>query len=344
MRIYIIILIIIVIVAGCGKQNVKNENKINKFALSPPSDIYIVDSVLTTIDSIYIYYDSARKFLDKQDTIGAGIYFESAFNLIHNFDEETKSLLMEWSVYDSLLLKLNEDYARIQDPYSMDFEAEEIREELIAFEEESINDSAAFDSIATSAQTDTLTIPLEVNKRVKLAMQYFQTKGRKVFNVWLKRLGKYENMIKDILIEEGLPTDICYLAMIESGFNPKAYSYARASGMWQFIYATGIHYGLRGDWWFDERRDPTLSTRAAAKHLNDLYDRFGHWYLALAGYNYSPGKLANKIRRYNTRDFWKIKRLPRQTRNYIPTYIAATIIAKNPEKYGFYVEKSEPVA
>ncbi len=108
MRIYIIIIIIFGIVAGCGKQNVKNENEIKKFSVSPPPDIYIVDSVLTTIDSIYIYYDSARKFLDKQDTIGAGIYFENAFNLIQNFDEETKSMLMEWSEYDSLLFRLNE--------------------------------------------------------------------------------------------------------------------------------------------------------------------------------------------------------------------------------------------
>jgi len=151
-------------------------------------------------------------------------------------------------------------------------------------------------------------------------------------------------MIKDILRKEGVPTDLFYLSMIESGFNPKAYSYARASGLWQFIYATGSHYGLRGDWWFDERRDPILATHAAARHLKDLYERFkGHWYIALAGYNYSPGKLARKIRQYNTYDFWKIRRLPRQTRNYIPTYIAATLIAKEPHKYGFFVEPETAV-
>lgn len=341
-RILSLVLIIGLIVSCSQKKEIIKKDKQNTF-LKHPDNMYIVDSVLNRVDSIYVYYDSARNFLDNQDTIGANIYFEHAFNLIQKFDQDTRTLLMEWADYDSLLQKLNDDYSRIHDPYTLNLEAEELRHELSEFEEEQMGDSVAIDTMEKDQYADSITIPLDINRRVKLALQYFQTKGRKVFTIWLQRAGKYEKMIKDILREEGLPLDLTYLAMIESGFNPKARSYARASGMWQFIYATGSHYGLRADWWFDERRDPLLATRAAARHLKDLYDRFGHWYLALAGYNYSPGKLASKIRRYKTNDFWKIKGLPRQTRNYVPTYIAATLIAKEPHKYGFFVETSPPV-
>ena len=123
--------------------------------------------------------------------------------------------------------------------------------------------------------------------------------------------------------------------MIESGFNPKAYSYAHASGPWQFISSTGKIFGLDVGWWYDERRDPIKSTRAAAMYLKKLYTDFDDWYLALASYNCGENKVKRHVKKYKTRDFWNLKRLPRQTRNYVPTYIAATIMAKNPEKYGF---------
>ena len=222
-------------------------------------------------------------------------------------------------------------------------EAEEIRHELTNIEEETFGDSTEIAVSVVDLDSNHNTIPLEINRRVELALKYFQTRGRKVFSIWLERSGRYENLIKPVLHENGLPENLFYLPMIESGYNPKAYSYARASGLWQFIYATGKYYGLRRSWWFDERRDPTLSTTAACEHLKDLYNRFGDWYLALAGYNCNPKKIENRMRRYKTRDFWKLKRLPRQTRNYIPTFIAANLIAENPNKYGFYIDKNSAV-
>jgi membrane-bound lytic murein transglycosylase D len=186
-------------------------------------------------------------------------------------------------------------------------------------------------------------LPITLNYKVRLAIKYFQTKGRGVFTRWLERSGKYEPLIDEMLERYQMPRDLKYLAMIESGFNPNAYSYAHAAGMWQFISSTGRYYGLRNDWWFDERRDVLKSTEAAVRHLRDLYDQFGDWYLALAGYNCSPSKVHRNIRRYNSRDFWKLKRLPRQTRNYVPTFLAATIIANDPKKFGFYVDKTKPV-
>ncbi|MBD3223551.1 MAG: LysM peptidoglycan-binding domain-containing protein, partial [Caldithrix sp.] len=186
-------------------------------------------------------------------------------------------------------------------------------------------------------------IPLTLNRRVRLAIRYFQTKGRYVFTKWLERSGKYEHIVKGLIKEKGLPEELYYLPMIESGFNPSARSYARAVGMWQFISATGRYYGLRHNWWFDERRDVIKSTNAALEHLKDLNDRFGHWYLALAGYNCNPRRVDYNIRRYNTRDFWKLRRLPRQTRNYVPTFLAATLIAKHPKKFGFFVNKEQSI-
>ena len=190
-------------------------------------------------------------------------------------------------------------------------------------------------------------IPIVVNHRVEYFVDYFQNKHRKDFARWLKRSGKYIPMMKDILKEAGLPEDLVYLAMIESGFNPCAYSRRRASGPWQFIYGTGKKYGLVVNWWIDERRNPEKSTVAAARYLKDLYDQFSCWYLAAAGYNAGAGKISRAIRRYRTEDFWELARhryLRRETKNYVPKMIAAALIAKEPEKYGFTdIEYDEPI-
>ncbi|MCX5807518.1 MAG: transglycosylase SLT domain-containing protein [Proteobacteria bacterium] len=181
-------------------------------------------------------------------------------------------------------------------------------------------------------------IPIVFNDAVKYFIQYFTTEKRKVFSNWLKRSRFYIPIIKEILNEEGLPEDLVYLAMIESGFNPKAYSPANASGPWQFIYTTGGRYGLRSNYWIDERRDPEKSTIAATKYLRDLFNQFGCWYLAAAGYNAGEGRVGRAIERHNTNNFWELVKyntLPKETREYIPKLIAAAIIAKEPEKFGF---------
>lgn len=181
-------------------------------------------------------------------------------------------------------------------------------------------------------------IPIIINRKVNFWLDYFQTRGRKFFKRWLARSGKYIPMMKKILRENALPEDLIYLAMIESGFKPYAYSRARAVGPWQFIRRTGQRYGLKANWCIDERRDPEKSTIAAAAHLKDLYDEFNHWYLAAAGYNAGAGKIKRAIKRYSTEDFWemsKFRYLHRETKNYVPKMIAAAMIAKEPEKYGF---------
>ncbi len=190
-------------------------------------------------------------------------------------------------------------------------------------------------------------IPIVINARVEQFIQYFQTTARKVFSNWLSRSGKYIPFMRNLLREHGLPEDLVFMALIESGFSPYAYSRMKASGPWQFIYLTGKKYGLRVNWWIDERRDPEKSTIAAAKYLKDLYDMFECWYLAAASYNAGEGKIANAVRRYKTEDFWELTKyryLKRETKDYVPQMIAAALIAKDPEKYGFFgLEYQDPL-
>ena len=178
-------------------------------------------------------------------------------------------------------------------------------------------------------------IPLVRTTTVDQFINYFKTKGKKQFQIWLDRKHEYGGLINEILTEQELPEELVNLAMIESGLNPKAFSRASAAGIWQFIYSTGKLYDLKRDWYVDERRDPIKSTYAASAHLKDLFEEFDHWYLALAAYNSGSGRVHRAMRLHQTSDFWQLHTLPRETRNYIPYYLAAAIIARNPEEYGF---------
>ena len=178
-------------------------------------------------------------------------------------------------------------------------------------------------------------IPITYNQKVASIIKFFQNEGRSSFQKWLNRISRYKPIILPILEDEGVPSELFYLAMIESGLNPNAYSYAHASGIWQFIASTGKNYGLKKNWWIDERRDFEKSTRAAAHYLKDLFEEFDDWYLAFAAYNCGSGRVRKVIKRQNTNDYWKLSRLPAQTRNYVPNIMAAIFIANDPGKYGF---------
>lgn len=186
-------------------------------------------------------------------------------------------------------------------------------------------------------QTVQSDLPLVINDYVAGYINYFSTSGRATFENSVARAGKYRDMILRIFREEGVPQDLIYLAQAESGFKPLALSRARARGMWQFMASRGAGYGLHRNWWVDDRQDPEKATRAAARHLKDLYSEFGDWYLAMAAYNSGPGNVQQAVKRTGYADFWELYKrnvLPKETKNYVPIILAMTIMSKNPAQYG----------
>jgi len=192
---------------------------------------------------------------------------------------------------------------------------------------------------ATAARWD---IPVVRNEAVEHFVDVFQGRRSEEMAIYLKRSGRYEGMIRSKLRKAGMPEDLVYLTMIESGFNPNARSNANAVGMWQFMAGTARGYGLRVDGYVDERRDPERSTDAALRYLRDLHDQLGSWYLAAAAYNGGDGRVSRALaaetgrsRGRSEADFWRIRhRLPRETREYVPLMLAAAVVGKEPEKYG----------
>lgn len=188
-------------------------------------------------------------------------------------------------------------------------------------------------------------LPLMINEYVAGYINYFSTHGRGVFEGAWVRSGRYKEMILRIFREEGVPQDLIYLAQAESGFKPLALSRARARGMWQFMSSRGVGYGLRRSLWVDDRQDPEKATRAAARHLKDLYNQFGDWYLAMAAYNSGPGNVQQAVRRTGYADFWELYKrnvLPAETKNYVPIILAMTIMSKNPAQYGLDAIQPDP--
>lgn len=278
-------------------------------------------------------------------------HFEDTSEVKYCFDRSFE-IMAEISRLDTLALLQQDEFNRFYEKITFDFQesysylngdsgtygAAFIKEELI---------EVALDTVALAH--DTLLIvddrpghfPLVSSKQINRIIEYFSTRERERFQKWLNNAGLYKEHMLPILREYGLPDELFYLALIESGFNPVAYSYAHASGPWQFIASTGAIYGLKRNWWIDERRDPIKSTYAAAKYLSKLYKEFDDWFLALAAYNTGESRVWRAIRREGTRDYWKLRSLPKQTRNYVPTLMAGITIALDPEKYGFENEPED---
>jgi membrane-bound lytic murein transglycosylase D len=175
-------------------------------------------------------------------------------------------------------------------------------------------------------------------KAVEKNITLFTEQIKERFSIWLSRSGKYMEMMKEILKGENIPEEIVFIPLIESGFSPYACSPARAVGYWQFIASTARKYGLKINWWMDERRDPVKSTVAAANYFKDLYGMFGSWNLAMAAYNAGEGKILKAINKTNSDDYWLLldtKYIRRETKDYVPRFIAASLIANSPEEFGF---------
>ena len=214
----------------------------------------------------------------------------------------------------------------------------------------------AFDAPAETAETvpslggltgpsDLYNVPIVMDSSVQSHIRYFNTSIHNRFEQWLLRLSRYRPLVENIFAEFHLPSDLVFLSLVESGFNPYAYSRAKATGPWQFMKGTAKVYGLRVDSYVDERRDPIKSTVAAARYLRDLYDLFGAWPLAMAAYNAGEGKVMRALQKAQAESFTDISKtrlIRRETKEYVPRFMAATIIAKNPNRYGFAQEASAP--
>jgi len=188
-------------------------------------------------------------------------------------------------------------------------------------------------------------VPIVMDSSVQAHIRYFNTAIHGRFEEWLLRLSRYQPLVETIFTEFHLPSDLVYLSLVESGFNPYAYSRAKATGPWQFMKGTAKAYGLRVDNYVDERRDPIKSTVAAARYLRDLYDLFGTWPLAMAAYNAGEGKVMRALHKARAESFSEISKtrlIRRETKEYVPRFMAATIIARNPDRYGFTQESAAP--
>jgi len=324
-----------------GNQEYLNANSEGAAA----NDLIESEDIRAALKKAEIYYTQGVIYYQRNILDSSQVSFEEALLVISelDFDETIYQADAKWMA--TLLKEIESDYRLTLMTsgvlYSEGSAAafRELFSDIKNFK--TLKDSGHFhEPTKDSVNYD---VPILLNEKVENSLAYLQTVAHETFESYLSRSGKYIPHMEKILAEEGLPHDLVYLPLIESGFNPHAYSYARAVGPWQFISSTGKRYGLNRDWWYDDRRDFEKSTRAAARYLKDLYEEFDSWELALASYNGGEGRVRREIKRAKSRDFWKLK-LARQTRNYIPLFMAAVLIAKQPHKYGFFPDYEEPLA
>lgn len=252
--------------------------------------------------------------------------------LIINKKELPSSLEIEPGLDNTATKDLPNEEGQIKADYNVPAEATDIETDPGV----KLNIDTTFNQEQADLNVPEMTIV--INKHVVNHITYFQTRMKDKFTLWLSRSSLYIPMMRQVLREYALPEDLVYISLIESGFNPNAYSRAKAAGAWQFIKSTGKKYGLRIDDWVDERRNPAKSTVAAARYLKDLFEMFGDWDLAMASYNAGEGRIQRALIKSKGNDFWDLtstKHIKRETKEYVPKFMAATLIAKNPERYGF---------
>jgi membrane-bound lytic murein transglycosylase D len=320
----------------------------------------IVAAKVTLVDPIVeLIARSEQRFTQGQAELklghltAAGGLFDAALDMLLTRPGGAKSDSRIWAQYQRLrgrisaleIMALREGDGFTQTPTEPAFIDRVLDVATLSLPEPTKATEAA---VAADLATTVHDLPIDNNERVQSFIELFQTNLRDFMQESLERSAKYLPMVQDVFRSEGIPLDLAYLALVESGYKTNALSRASARGMWQFMPATGKEHGLAQNWFLDERSDPEKATRAAAQYLKSLNRMFdGDWNLAMASYNAGPGRLQRAVKSSRINDYWKLtatsRYLPKETRNYVPMIMAAVLIAKNPEAYGFQAVPAAPL-
>jgi membrane-bound lytic murein transglycosylase D len=311
-------------------------------AASDSTSAFLDDGVIEQLEFARKRYLTALTAIEKKDTAEAARQFERAIQILNDLasypriDENPDFADLAQSIVEDY-----ENYIRNIDDLDETASAYVLRERIFEEIQASKNtvEALTVPKVSAPRTIPQSAIPLVVNEAVETELAFLTSdRAKKFLKRWIERTGRWFDMFKRIAREEGVPEEIAHLSMIESGLDPDAVSRVKAVGMWQFMQPTGRDYGLDVTFWQDERRDPEKATRAAMRYLKDLYNDFGDWHLTLAAYNFGWGNVKRTIRRSGLANpsFWDITGLlPRETRRYVPLFIATTLVTTNREQYGF---------